>query len=294
MSVALIITHENPDLDALGFVYSARKKFGFHVPVECRRPSRGELENPEVVVGDVGLPDCLELNYNPSLNNFDHHFGCAKNSATFLFNQEYNVLRRDIVSYIDDVDLGRRREEAEVNLNVAIAGVRAVHYGNDAEIVGEGCWVLKYIEDECIRPDRLPEDLPEKLRAYVQAGLEELERIREELARMVQFRTGRGRSAGYVQTSSKIFSLVGDILLAGNPALDIVIVHNPSQKRYSIRSNTSKSNWVNLLEEGVIESLNEAERQGRWGGREDRVGSPRPDGSSLSCREVLEILKGKL
>jgi len=54
---ALIITHSNPDLDAIGFVYSARKVFGSKVPVECRVPTRQELEDPTVIVGDIGLPD---------------------------------------------------------------------------------------------------------------------------------------------------------------------------------------------------------------------------------------------
>lgn len=297
----LIVTHENPDLDAIGFVYSAKKKFDSNIQVECRRPSRMELKDPKVIVGDVGLPDCAELGYNPALNNFDHHFGCAKNSATFLFNQKYHVLREDIVSYIDDVDLGRRRDETKVNINVVMAGIRISYENDDVRIVNEGCDFLKYIEEENLKPNDLPENLPEKFQPYVQIGLNELRRIEGELIGMISFKTDTGRLIGYVQTSSKTFSLVGDIVLTNNPKLEVILIHNPGKKRYSIRSNTFKSEWVNLTNRvKLIELLNEAEwskglpHEQKWGGREDRIGSPKPSGSLLSPEEIVNILKRSL
>jgi hypothetical protein len=41
--VTLIITHSDPDIDAVGFVYSARKRFGQEVSVEYRSPCKEEM-----------------------------------------------------------------------------------------------------------------------------------------------------------------------------------------------------------------------------------------------------------
>jgi len=56
-----------------------------------------QLENPEVIVGDVGLKSHPELGYNPALNNFDHHYGSAERSALYLFNQVYHTLSEELV-----------------------------------------------------------------------------------------------------------------------------------------------------------------------------------------------------
>jgi len=93
-----LITHKHPDLDAIGFVYSARKRFGQEVDFELvETPSLQQLENPEVIVGDVGLKSHPELGYNPALNNFDHHYGSAERSALYLFNQVYHTLSEELV-----------------------------------------------------------------------------------------------------------------------------------------------------------------------------------------------------
>ena len=109
-AATLILTHATPDLDAIGFIYSARKVFGAETSVTCRPPTRAELEDPAVIVADIGLPGCEEIGHSPALNNFDHHYSHADRSATFLFNQKYGALREDIVAYIDAVDIaGARR-----------------------------------------------------------------------------------------------------------------------------------------------------------------------------------------
>jgi hypothetical protein len=96
----LILTHPTPDLDAIGFVYSARKAFGAGTPVVCRPPTEAELMDPAVIVGDIGRLGCEAIGYSPELNNFDHHYSHAGRSATFLFNQTYRALRDDIVANI--------------------------------------------------------------------------------------------------------------------------------------------------------------------------------------------------
>lgn len=50
----LLLTHLTPDLDAIGFVTSARKVWGAGTPVTCRMPTEAELLDPTVVVGDIG------------------------------------------------------------------------------------------------------------------------------------------------------------------------------------------------------------------------------------------------
>jgi nanoRNase/pAp phosphatase (c-di-AMP/oligoRNAs hydrolase) len=117
----LIVTHANPDLDAIGFVYSARKVFGPEMPVKCRVPTRQELEDPTVIVGDVGRPGCEDVGYSPVLNNFDHHYSYADHSATFLFNDKYQALRQNVVEYIDAVDLKGGKEGSEATLNSTFA-----------------------------------------------------------------------------------------------------------------------------------------------------------------------------
>ena len=91
-----IITHKNPDLDAIGFVYSARKKFGYETTFDLvEAPTLQHLENPEIIVGDVGLNSHPELVYNPSLNNFDHHYSTAERSATYLLKLTPSYLSPD-------------------------------------------------------------------------------------------------------------------------------------------------------------------------------------------------------
>jgi hypothetical protein len=111
------ITHKNPDLDAIGFVYSARKKFGRHLGFELiDAPSLQQLKNPEIIVGDVGLKSHPELGHQPSLNNFDHHYGSAERSATYLFNQVYPVLAEKLVHYIDEVDTAKSHKSEQNSL----------------------------------------------------------------------------------------------------------------------------------------------------------------------------------
>jgi hypothetical protein len=293
--VTLIITHSDPDLDAVGFVYSAKKRFGQEVPVEYRSPCKEEMEDPKVVVGDIGLPGHPELGYRPELNNFDHHYGCAKNSATFLFNLKYPVLRKDIVDYIDSVDLGGKRDKGEINLKVIVAGIRVKHENADSKIGDEGCRVLRLLEEKGLRPDDLSGELPGELQDYARVGLEELRKIEAEVEKALILKTNKGRQLGYVQTSSNVFSRVRETLFTKNPELEIALIYNPSRKRYSIGSNTTRATWVNLLR--LKEVLNQTEwnkglpQDQKWGGHEDRIGSPKPSGSLLSPEEVIKILK---
>lgn len=295
----LIITHTNPDLDAIGFVYSARKVFGFNVPVRCGLPTRDQLEDPTVIVGDVGLPGCEHIGYNPDLNNFDHHYSYADRSATFLLNQKFHALQQDIVEYIDAVDLWRPiREEPEANLKVAIAGIRMQHTGADRKILDEGGELLKWLEETGQKPGDLSGSLPSKFKVYLQIGADVLRRIRKDNQAMQRCRTKKGRLVGYVQTAFPIFSIVKEDMFARG--IDIAVVHNPEKRRFSIASNILGNRGANLKKEGLVEALNQAEREKgspydqSWGGHEDRIGSPKPLGSLLSAEEVLEIIKDRL
>ncbi len=65
-AATLLLTHPAPDLDAIGFVYSARKVWGAEMPAACRAPTRAELEDPAVIVGGIGLPGCEAIgHHNP-------------------------------------------------------------------------------------------------------------------------------------------------------------------------------------------------------------------------------------
>jgi hypothetical protein len=151
----LLLTHSTPDLDAIGFVYSARKVFGAGTPVACRMPTRQELEDPAISVGDIGLPGCEAIGYSPTLNNYDHHYSYADRSATYLCNQTYDALRPDIVAYIDAVDLVGGQEEAEATLKAATVGVRVRHAGDDLAVLMQGGRLLRWLEET----DTLPGDL---------------------------------------------------------------------------------------------------------------------------------------
>jgi hypothetical protein len=295
---ALIITHPNPDLDAIGFVYSAHKVFGSKVPVECRMPTQEELKDPTVIVGDIGLPGYEDIGYNPALNNFDHHYSHADRSATFLFNEEYHTLRQDIVKYIDAVDLRRQVEESEHSLQVAIAGIRVRHDEADLKILEEGGKLLKWLEKTGQKPEDLSGALPDKFQEYLQTGIDALRQIRKDSEAMQKHRTQKGRLVGYVQTPFPIFSMVKEEMFARG--IDIAVVHNPEKRRFSIASSVSGGKGANLKAEGLIEALNQAEwgkglphDQG-WGGHEDRIGSPKPSGSLLTSEEVLAIVKATL
>ncbi|MGQ9691847.1 MAG: hypothetical protein ACUVQY_11465 [Thermoproteota archaeon] len=291
----LIITHPNPDLDAMGFVYSAQKVFGSTVPVVFRSPTEQDLKDLQVIVGDVSAPQYRELGNRPDLNNFDHHYGCAEHSATFLFNQKFRVLRDDIVKYIDASDLrGKVEEECESCLKVIVAGIRLSFEGMDQRIVEEGGKLLEWLERTGEKPSCISKGLPVEHLEHLSKGKDEILRIRKEVKAMEKHRTQKGRFLGYVRTRSPVFSMVREEAFSHN--VDLVLIHNTERRRYLIASNTLRTQFVNLMREGLIAALNWAEgetsgvRQ-RWGGHEDRIGSPRPSGSSLSAEQVLKIIK---
>jgi hypothetical protein len=294
----LIITHSNPDLDAIGFVYSARKVFGSKVPVECRVPTRQELEDPTVIVGDIGLPGCEDIGYSPTLNNFDHHYSHAGRSATFLFNDRYQGLRADIVEYIDAVDIRGGQEDSEVTLKVATVGIRVCHDGADLEILTQGGRLLQWLEETEQTASDISGTLPEEAQGYLQSGQEELRRIRSELATMQRCTTDKGRTVGYMVTASPVFSVVKEEMFA--LGLDIAVVYSTAKDRYSIASNVRGGKPINLKQEGLADALNAEEwsrgmpSDRKWDGHEDRIGSPRPSGSLLTGEEVLAIVKATL
>ena len=298
-TAGLLITHRDPDLDAVGFVYSARKVFGLEVPVECRPPTPPEMRDPTVIVGDLGLPGYEDIGHSPALNNFDHHYSHIEDrSATWLFNQVYDALRQDIVEYIDAVDIQGGKEDSEVTLKVAMVGVRVQHYGADPEILAHGCRPLKWLEETGRAPDDIS-GLPQReLDGFLQLGQEELRRIREELAAMERCTTKRGRMVGYLMTRSPVFSVVKEEMFA--LGIDLAMVYSLTKDRYSIAGNVRGGQSVRLKQEGLVKALNAAEgsrgmpAEREWGGHEDRIGSPKPAGSFLSADEVLRIVRATL
>jgi len=294
-NATLIITHSAPDLDAIGFVYSARKVFSFEVPVECKTPTREDLHDSNVIVGDIGLQGYEDIGHNPALNNFDHHFSRADRSATFLFNNTYHALRQDIVDYIEDVDLHGGDEKSDTTLKVATIGIRVLHDGEDLVILAEGGRLLKWLEETAHEPGKMSGTLTETAQGYLKTGQEEVRLIREELKTMRRFTTSKGRTVGYLKTRSPVFSVAKEEMFA--LGIDIAVVYHPVKNRYSIARKALGAERINL--EGIIEALNAAEwhrglpRDQHWGGHEDRIGSPR-SGSILSADEVLNIVKATL
>jgi hypothetical protein len=290
----LIITHDDPDLDAIGFVYTAKKVFGPEIPVECRKPTRQELENPHVIVGDIGLPGSEDIGHNPTLNNFDHHFSSADRSATFLVNDHYHALRWDIVEYIDAVDIAGSVQETDISLKVIVVGIRVKHYKEDLIILKKGGQVLEWLEEEGQNPGDITGTIPNFVREYLDIGQEVLDRIQEELATMQIFTTIQGRSVGYLVTHSTVFSVVKEAMFA--EGLDIVVVYSPMKDRYSIASNVSQPDWADLIEAGLRDKLNTAEiakggsQKCDWGGHADRLGSPKSTRSLLTVDEILNII----
>jgi hypothetical protein len=167
----LIITHHDPDLDAAGFAYSARKAFGQSVPAKCRFPTRAELEDPAVIVGDIGLAGAEEIGHSPTLNNLDHHHSQAERSATWLFNQTYHALRDDIVAYIDAVDTRGLVETTELTLNVAMAGIRVARRGECLPTLEGGSALLRWIEDSEQDPANLKVSFPDPVAGHLPAAV---------------------------------------------------------------------------------------------------------------------------
>lgn len=291
----LILTHPTPDLDAIGFVYSARKACGARTPVACRTPTRAELEDPAVIVGDIGLPSCEAIGHSPGLNNYDHHFSHADRSATYLFNQTYDALRPDLVAYIDAVDLVGGQEEADATLKAATVGVRMRHAGDDLAILMQGGRLLRWLEETDTPPGDLSSPPPPDIEDYLRSGQAELRRIRTELPAMQRATTGGGGTVGYLVSTSPVVSIVKEEIFA--LGLDIAIVYSSTTNRYSIAANVRGATLINLKRAGLADALNAEElRRGtppeeRWDGHDDRIGSPRPSGSRLIADEVLMIVR---
>jgi hypothetical protein len=287
-----IITHKNPDLDAVGFVYSARKKLEHEFSFELVEvPSLQQLKDPEVIVGDVGLRSHPELGYNPSLNNFDHHYGSAENSATYLFNQVHHSMSEKLVDYIDEVDTAKSRVGERNSLKVVIAGIRVIHKGRDNEIIEEGCEVLDWIENTDAEPHSLTY-LPSHIEKYLHRGLQEMERIEKEVEGCEVYTSEKNRKIGYLISTCPVKSLVKEEMFA--KGIDIAVVHYPSKRSFAIGCCLQTAKDVNLEDE-IASELNRLE-QGKgqsketWAGHPDRIGSPKEIGSLLTKAEIIDVI----
>lgn len=296
----LLLTHPTPDLDAIGFVYSARKVWGAGTPVACRAPSEAELLDPAVVVGDIGRPGCEAIGYSPALNNFDHHYAHAERSATWLFNQTYRALRDDVVAYIDAVDtIGMPEAAGAATLKAATVGVRIRHNGDDAAILTAGGRLLDWLEETGQLPGDMTGAVPDDLLGYLTTGQAELRRIQdEELPTLQRATTRNGRTVGFLVSASPVVSIVKEEMFA--TGLDIAVVYSSTTNRYAIAANVRGASPINLKRAGLADALNAAEwRRGtpaaqRWDGHDDRIGSPRPAGSLLTGDEVMTIVRAAL
>ncbi len=261
------------------------------------QPSREELEDPDVIVGDIGVPGCEAIGHRPEINNFDHHYSNATRSATFLFNEYYHAMREDLVDYIDQVDTRPCPEESESTLRVAVAGIRVCHRhakGKDHVVLDASADLLSWIERTGCQPDALGATcLPPHMLTYLDEGREELRRIRDEVLKMGKDYTLAGRQLGYVVTSSTVFSLVKEEMFAAGP--EIAVAHNPAERRYSLVFNPTQVRGINLRDGNLLPSLNAMEHEkgapqdNLWGGHEDRIGGPRA-GSFLEPDEVLSVV----
>ena len=292
-----IITHKNPDLDAIGFVYSARKKFGRDIGFELvNAPSLQQLKMPEIIVGDVGVDSHPELGYKPSLSNFDHHYGAAERSATYLFNRCHSVLSKRLVDYIDEVDTGESGGSERKSLKVVVAGVRVMCNGEDNKIIEEGCKLFDWMEDTDADPYHLT-SLPSHLMGYLERGLQEIERIEREIEASEICISKKNRRIGYLISTCPIKSLVKEEMFARG--IDIAIIHYPSKQTFSIGCNLQTTNDVDLEKE-VASELNCLEKKKgmpkeyTWGGHPDRIGSSRERGSLLTKDKVVEVIQQNL
>ena len=253
-----IITHKNPDLDAIGFVYSARKKFGQDVDFQLvDAPSLQQLENPEIIVGDVGLKSHPELGHRPSLNNFDHHYGSAERSATYLFNQVHHTLSEKLVEYIDEVDTSKSQESERNALKVGIAGLRAIYQGEDRKVIEEGCKVLDWIGNTDANPRHLP-PLPSHMESHLQRGLQEIEQIEKEIETREVYVSEKHRKIGYFISSCPVKSLVKEEMFARG--IDIAILHDPSKQAFAIGCCLQTAKDIDLGKE-VASALNRLEQK---------------------------------
>lgn len=292
-----IITHKNPDLDAIGFVHSAKKKFSYDTGLELvDAPTLQHLENPEVIVGDVGLKSHPELGYNPALNNFDHHYSTAEESATYLFNRSYPVLSQKLVDYIDEVDTAKSKGSERNSLKVVIAGIRVIHKEQDKKIIEEGCKVLDWIEGTDAEPYPLT-SLPSYVENYLQRGLQEIERIEKEIEGCEVYTSEKNRKIGYLISSCPVKSLVKEEMFARG--FDIAVLHYPAKRNFAIGCCLQTARDIDLETE-IVPDLNSLERErglprgDDWGGHPDRIGSPKKTGSLLTKEEIMGIIQQSL
>jgi hypothetical protein len=215
-----------------------------------------ELENLEVIVGDVGLKSHPELGYMPALNNFDHHYSTAERSATYLFNHTYPVLSKELVDYIDEIDTAKSNERARNSLKVVIAGIRVKHKGEDKRIIEEGCKVLDGLENTAADPYLLT-SVPADIENYLRIGLQEMARIGKEVGGCVIYRSKKNRKIGYLISACPVKSMVKEEMYANG--IDIAVLHYPSKH-----------------------------------GHPDRIGSPRETGSLRTKAEIIDVIQWSL
>jgi hypothetical protein len=290
---AKIITHKNPDLDAIGFVYSARKKFGYDTTFELvEAPTLHHLENPGVIVGDVGLKSHPELGYKPALNNFDHHYSTAERSATYLFNHTYPVLYKELVNYIDEIDTAKTTKRARNSLKVVIAGIRVKHKSDDKGIIEEGCKVLDWLENTAADLYSLT-SVPADIENYLRIGLQEMARIEKEVGGCVIYTSKKNRKIGYLISTCPVKSIVKEEMYANG--IDIAVLHYPSKRTFAIGCCLQKE--IDLKTE-IATELNRLEQEKgqseEWGGHPDRIGSPRETGSLLTKTEIIDVIQRSL
>lgn len=96
------------------------------VEVERRNPTEQELQNPNILVGDVGME------FNPELNNFDHHqdknLGCAfqlvATTGTIEQSLEKIIVHGGFVAHLDEIymvayiDISINRAELYGNIDI--------------------------------------------------------------------------------------------------------------------------------------------------------------------------------
>lgn len=97
------------------------------VEVERRNPTEEELQNPNILVGDVGME------FNPELNNFDHHqdknLGCAfelvGTTGTIEQSLEKIIVHGGFVAHLDeiymtayiDIAINKNKLYGEINID---------------------------------------------------------------------------------------------------------------------------------------------------------------------------------
>lgn len=274
----IIVTHKNPDLDAIGSVWLF-KRFG-----------RREFKDAKVMfvrAGDTykqepadSDPDIVHV--DTGMGKFDHHQTDARTAAAELVykylseqNQElahYEALKR-VVAFLVDIDhFGAFSYPDAMNdrylfmLEQILNGYKLGGHGGDKEVLELGM--------ECL------DGVYSMLKILVEAE--------EELAEGKEFKTRFGKALGVLTSNDAV------IKLGLKRGYKIVVRKDPDEQNVRIKAEPVGDTDLT----SVYEAIKKKDKEGTWFFHSSRKmllngSSKRPDQkpTKLTLEEVMEILK---